>query len=183
MLLTRAIAAFAAACAAGCPLFEKAAEPCAIDGTTELGIVIADQNGNLTALAEMGEVPLIAAPQGGHILLAAPRIKMTTATCEVQVTASLRDLSTNIVIGLEQRPIRVHQRADGWATPPDPADLSDLANVAVCPSSVSMVAGIPARLEVKIVDPDGSATVTTALDAIPTCGDSQYCVYECNGAN
>ena len=71
--------------------------------------VVADSAGNVTTLEENGQVPLISAPQGGFIALLAPRMQTKLSSCRVQISAALRDMSTNLVVGLEQRKqVRLH---------------------------------------------------------------------------
>lgn len=165
---------------AGCTLFEDDPEACVVDATTELGVVFADENGNVSDLTEMGQFPLIAAPQGGFISLLAPRMKTKIGKCQVQVSAAVRDMTSNLVIGLEQRPVTLYRHSDGWATPPDPADLSDLPNVALCPSSATtMIDGNPFKIEVKVIGLTTADSPSTTVIAIPSCNGSQYCVSEC----
>lgn len=91
-------------------------------------------------------------------------------------------MTTNLVIGLEQRPVTLYRHSDGWAVPPDPAGLSDLANVAICPSSMtSMIVGRPFKVEVKVVGESTPSPSTTTI-AIPSCNDSQYCQSECSSS-
>ena len=96
-----------------------------------------------------------------------------------QVSAALRDMSTNLVVGLEQRPVTLHRRSDGWAIPPDPAALSDLANVAVCPSSATTsIDGVPFRVEVKVIGLTTADSPSASTIGVPIC-DSDYCRNEC----
>lgn len=187
MLLTRvrmspprsAIVALLLVPLASCTLFEDEPEECVVDATTEIGAVFADAAGNVSELVDNGEFPLIAAPQGGFIAMLSPRLKIDMPRCQVQVSAALRDMTTNLVVGLEQRPVTLYRHADGWADPPDPAELSDLPNVAVCPSSATMgIDGKPFKVEVKVVGLATGAPTGTVI-GIPTCGQDQYCKAEC----
>ncbi|MGE0400479.1 MAG: hypothetical protein AB7T06_27455 [Kofleriaceae bacterium] len=180
MLLARALVLLPLA---SCTLFEDDPEACEVDATTELGVVYADQDFNVHVLDENGEFPLIAAPQGGFIAMLAPRMKTKTSRCRVQISAALRDMTTNLVVGLEQRPVTLYRKSDGWAIPPDPADLSDLANVAICPSSAtSMIDGNPFRVEVKVVGLTTAESPSAATVGIPSCNGSQYCTSECSNS-
>lgn len=165
---------------AGCPIFEEEAEDCVVDATTELGAVYADENFDVHELAESGQFPLTTAPQGGFIALLGPRMKTKLTKCRVQVSAAVRDMTSNLVVGLEQRPVTLYRRADGWALPPSPADLSDLANVALCPSSATTtIDGNPFKIEIKIVGPTTAESPSFSTIGIPSCNGSQYCQSEC----
>jgi hypothetical protein len=166
---------------AGCTLFEDEPEACSVDASTELGVVFADERGNVSVLDENGEFPLISAPQGGFIALLAPRMKTEVTRCQVQISAALRDMTTNLVVGLEQRPVTLTRHSDGWAIPPDPAGLSDLANVAICPSSASTaIDGNPFQIEVKVIGLTTADSPSTTTIGIPSCNGSQYCQSECS---
>ncbi len=160
----------------GCWLFD--ASPCDVDGTAEVGLVFADEAGRVHDVGQGDAIPLISAPQGGHIVLVAPRIRARSA-CEVQVNAALRDPASLRVLGLEERPVVVHPRGDGWAAPEDPAGLSDLANVAVCPSVVTdAIDGAPFLLEVQLVDGAGTRIAGGSATVRPTCSHD-YCRSDC----
>jgi hypothetical protein len=160
----------------GCWL--SSASPCEVDGTAEVGLVYADENGRVHDVGQGDAIPLLSAPQGGHIVLVAPRIR-ARSECEVQVNASLRDPASLRVIGLEERPVVVHPRGDGWAAPEDPAGLSDLANVAVCPSVVTdAIDGQPFLLEVQLVDDAGTRIAGGTATVLPTCSHD-YCRSDC----
>ena len=179
MLLTRGsliVCGVLAACG------DPAAPACEVPGDVELGLVAATAAGELVDLAAGDDVPLTFAPQGGHILLVAPRIR-DLAACTVDVTAALRDKTNDRVVGLEQRPIELTPRADGWAVPADPTSLAGLANLAVCPTSAAStpINDHVFQLEVSIDAGDGVARPMVALDVMPRCAvDDTYCACDCD---
>ena len=183
MLLARRpllLAAAALLLLGGCPWLSEA-EPCEVTSATEISLVLANADGAVSDVAEDGPLPLISAPQGGFIALVAPRVRVASSACQLQINAALREVSgAGRVIGLEERPITVHRRADGWAAPENPAGLSDLANVAVCPSSVTTaIDGQPFRLEVRVLDQGGGAPLVEASATVrPTC-TSAFCRSSC----
>ncbi|MEO6773531.1 MAG: hypothetical protein ABI467_10990 [Kofleriaceae bacterium] len=152
-------------------------------GTTdglEAELVAADGSGNLITLHDGDPVPLMRAPQGGHILLVGARVH-SDDTCDLDATGSLRDLATNRVIGLDERTLYVTATGDGWAAPEQPVDLNAMPNVAVCPTSATTAAveGNPYQLEVAISS-NGSQVADLEITAIPTCApDDTYCMTEC----
>jgi hypothetical protein len=165
---------------ASCTLFEDDPEQCTVDASTELGVVFADEGGNVSVLDENGQFPLISAPQGGFIALLAPRMKTKVARCQVQISAALRDMTSNLVVGLEQRPVTLTRQSDGWAIPPDPAGLSDLANVAICPPSANTaIDGHPFAIEVKVIGLTTADSPSASTVGIPSCNGSQDCTSEC----
>jgi len=122
--------------------------------------------GGAVDLSDGGAVALTVPPQGGIVLLAGGRARNLDG-CAATVTASLRDPSSGMVIGLESRPSQLTLGADGWGYPTIELFFA-LANVAVCPSASTTrdVFGNPWLLEVRITDGrrDGTATVTVVPD-------------------
>jgi hypothetical protein len=153
------------------------------DNGLEAEIVAADENYNLVTLHDGDHVPLLRAPQGGHIILVGARVH-SDDTCELDATGSLRDTASNRVIGLDERALYVNATSDGWAAPQQPVDLSAMPNVAVCPTSATTAAidGKPYQLELAI-SANGSQVADVKIMAIPTCGSSDtYCTSECGGS-
>jgi hypothetical protein len=146
----------------------------------EAELVAADQSGNLVTLHDGDHVPLMRAPQGGHILLVGARVH-SDDTCDLDATGSLRDTASNRVIGLDERTLYVNATGDGWAAPQQPVELNAMPNVAVCPTSATTAAinGNPYQLEVAISS-GGSQVADLKITAIPTCAtDDTYCAQEC----
>jgi len=146
----------------------------------EAELVAADQSGNLVTLHDGDHVPLMRAPQGGHILLVGARVH-SDDTCDLDATGSLRDTASNRVIGLDERTLYVTATGDGWAAPQQPVDLNAMPNIAVCPTSATTAAinGNPYQLEIAITT-GGSQVADLKIMAIPTCGtDDTYCAQEC----
>jgi len=179
VLLNRAV--FLLALAGGCiwPGGDDEPEDCDLSAGLDAEIVFANQMGTVARVADQPNVPLITAPQGGHILLIGARVHATVKSCSVDVNAALRDPATNRVLGLEERPITISSNGGEWAGPPPSVGLSDMANVAVCPSSAATtsVDAHPYQVEVRIVS--AGTTIANATATItPTCNDS-YCRNDC----
>ena len=176
LLRTAAIVAMLA----GCP-----ANPseCKLPAGAELEaqLVAADANGMMQPVSDGAHVSLMGAPQGGHILLVGARIH-NDDTCQLDATASLRDIASNRVLGVDERTMYLSKTGDGWSQPD--ASLSAVPNVAVCPTSATAasVNNHPYELEIVIVDGDGKQVADVKASVIPTCatGDD-YCVEECAG--
>ena len=150
------------------------------NGSLEAELVAADGDGNLITLHDGDRVPLMRAPQGGHILLVGARVH-SDDTCDLDATGSLRDTTSNRVIGLDERTLYVSATGDGWAAPQQPVDLNAMPNVAVCPTSATTAAinGNPYQLEVAITT-GGMQVSDLEIMAIPTCAaNDTYCAQEC----
>lgn len=180
MLLTRLAAI--AALAGGCvwPGGDDEPSACELGADLDAEIVFADQMGTVARVADQPNVPLIAAPQGGHILLVGARVRATVKSCAVVVNAALRDPATNRVLGLEERPVTISSYGGEWAGPPPAVGLSDLANVAVCPSAIASASidAHPSTLEVRI-SASGIEIAHATATITPTCSDS-YCHGDCS---
>jgi hypothetical protein len=94
-------------------------------------------------------------------------------TCGVELTIGLRDECTGEIIGSEGRPVNL-VATDGAnvAGPADPTQISNFANVAVCPnvSSSRNVQDERYRLEAVAVDRDGRMA-TAQVHVVPFCAD------------
>jgi hypothetical protein len=182
-------AAFVLVALAGCPA--PTHNQCAIPDAGALGggpgdngleaeLVAADGNGGSVTLHDGDHVPLLRAPQGGHILLVGARIH-TDETCDLDATGSLRDTASNRVIGLDERTLYVSATGDGWAAPEVPIQLDAAPNIAVCPTAATTAAidGNPYQLELAITT-HGAQVADVKIMAIPTCMDGDtYCAQEC----
>ena len=112
---------------AGCPSDDDLPE-CTMVGQDDVMIVASDPYSVISDVSDGSQVPLMSAPQGGHIMLVGARVR-AAHDCQLSATASLRDPVTNRVIGLEQRPLLLERGNNGWATPKQ--GLSAMPNVAV----------------------------------------------------
>jgi len=166
---------------AGCPLDHELPE-CDVLDTTSVMLVAGDLDNHTIDITDGTRIPLIGAPQGGHILLVGASVK-AAHDCQLVATASLRDTATNRVLGLEQRPLLLEQQSNGWAQPRHTLDA--MPNVAVCPSAASSTAVYDHeyKLEVALTTLDGASIITASAMVIPTCQASDgYCTVDC-GAN
>ena len=122
-------------------------------------------------------LPLIAAPQGGHILLVGARVKVAR-DCSFVATAALRDVATQRVLGLEQRPLLLDRGADGWARPRE--ELAAMPNVAVCPSSAATTTIFDHEYQVELSVETRAGVQLAQLTALvtPTCSDD-WCQSDC----
>ena len=188
MLLARAALVGSVVALAGCPAHDLPAchvvpaDGGAVGGgsnAVEAVLVAAGDDGVLVEIHDGSPVPLVRAPQGGHIMLVGAKLK-GSSDCMLDATGALRDPASGRVIGLDERALLLSTGADGWSQPSDPP-LSSMPNVAVCPSSAATrsVDGNPYMLEVTLRD--GATTVATLTATVtPTCaaGDG-YCHTEC----
>jgi hypothetical protein len=147
----------------------------------ELRILYRGADGNVQEARAMDAVPLLAAPQGGRILLVGVRARNVQG-CNVELSSALVDSPRNSVVSLEKRPIVLEMGADGWLSPKRPTASSNYSNLPGCPRSdlTRPVDGEVYQLRVSLVDSKGR-TAVASLDVIPTCsGDVETCRCECS---
>lgn len=139
--------------------------------------ISAGEDGVEVELRDGDPIALFPPPQGGMILLAGGRARNLDG-CASQVTASLRDPASGMVIALESRPSQLAAGADGWGRPIG-ALFWTLANVAPCPNAAAGrdVYGGAWQLEVRLDSANRSGTVVRTV--VPTCGDD-YCRCLCD---
>ena len=151
---------------------------CSVADTSAIALVASDGQ-RVFDIADGAQVPLLGAPQGGHILLVGARVK-TASACQLTATAALRDTTTQRVLGLEERPLLLDERADGWAVPPSTLDA--MPNVAVCPSAAatSNVYDHEYRLELTL-SKSGRQLASLSAMITPTCSQNAlaFCQSDC----
>ena len=155
------------------------------DAPLELAIVYRTLDGESVDVVDGAAVPLIQPPQGGKVLMVGARVRNVDA-CMVQLTASLRDECTGRIVALEQRPVILADRGDGWGEPADAVRLDDFANVPACPSAAAErdIEGEPYLVKVRVEDGAGRSA-EAELTVVPECAEAaneQQCKCECDGA-
>jgi hypothetical protein len=180
-VLLRATAALVAVLDTGCWLYGEGDPVCRAGDPTlpaELELVVQTRDGELTALADGGTVPMTAPPQGGYVALIGVRVN-NAELCGAELQIALIDPCSDRVIALERRPVSFRIADDLWAEPKQPAELSDYANVAACPSVTPAhdVDRNPAIVEAQLFEPNGRVT-TRRIVATPSCEGDTWC--ECN---
>jgi hypothetical protein len=160
---------------AGCP--EETLPECDVIDPTDVVLVASDNSSAPFDITDGAHVPLIGAPQGGHILLVGARVR-AAHDCQLVATASLRDPVTQRVLGLEERPLLLERNAHGWAVPR--ATLDAMPNVAVCPSAAAStpIFNHEYKLEVALATLGGEPITTATAMITPSCSDA-YCESDC----
>jgi len=146
---------------------------------SNIQLVASDFNDHLIDITDGSQVTLLGAPQGGHILLVGARIK-AAGDCQLVANAALRDTATNRVLGLEQRPLLLERRSDGWAVPR--RGLDAMPNVAVCPASAAstMIYNHEYKLEVTLMTLDEQPVASASAMITPTCLPTDgFCEGDC----
>lgn len=138
----------------------------------------------LVDVADGAATPVVRPPQGGQVTYAAARVRNMNR-CNVQFRGSYRDPTTNNELGFDGRGTNLIVGDDGWGRP-DPAQLSTLANIPLCPDNDPMrdYQGQPAILQMVVQDQHGHA-LTLRKTVTPTCTANDpsaraLCVCECN---
>jgi hypothetical protein len=170
----------------GGPDAQPDAIPCATVGDltqpVEMQVVYRTSTGIAAPLEDGAELPLVNPPQGGKILLVGVRVK-NVDLCQATVQVAMKDLVTGRVAGIERRPVAWRIADDGFAEPSQPHEISDYANVPVCPNAniAQDIDGNPWQLEVRFYDRDQHAT-EQLLTVTPSCADDvdpALCMCEC----
>lgn len=141
-------------------------------------------SGTLVDVAAGDPVPLVRPPQGGQVTYAAARVRNINR-CSVQFRGRFRDPTTNNELGFDGRGADLIVGDDGWGRP-DVTQVSDLANIPLCPDNdpTRDNQGQPALLEIAVADQHGHS-VTVSKMVVPTCtaidaAARALCVCECN---
>jgi hypothetical protein len=155
------------------------------DAAPEVEILVRDVGGGARVAEDLEPVDLILPPQGGKVLLVAPRVRNMDA-CSLRVTATLRDECTNRILGIEARPLKLAASGDGWAVPVNPQLVSNWSNVPACPTAAAVrdVEGEPYLLTITVEDAQGR-TASTSQRIVPTCAEPENlerCLCECDAS-
>ena len=148
----------------------------------QMQVVARTLDGTAAPVADGAEVALTNPPQGGKVLLIGVRVK-NVDLCDATVQVAVKDLVTGRVAGIERRPVAWRIADDGFAEPAQPDQLSDYANVPVCPNANldQDIDGNPWQLEVRFYDRSQDAT-EQILTVTPSCAadpDPVTCMCEC----
>ena len=144
--------------------------------------LVTSAGGALRSVEAGDDCALVTAPQGGHIVLAAARVRNMSAG-PVQLTGWLADPASGGAFGLESRPAELVAAADGWAEPARPDSLASFANIAACPSA-SLPRDVDDQawsLAVRVEDCAGRAAEIAAL-VTPRCApdSAELCACQCD---
>jgi hypothetical protein len=139
----------------------------------------------LSMLSEGDPVALVAAPQGGHVIHVAPKVRgMTRNIANLRVR--VRDPGTNLIQVEEARDV-VWKPVPGEPDlmQPDLASVTQVSHVPACPDyDARSIVDTPWNLELIVKEVDGPGTGSVTIGVVPSClqtdpGDQQQCVCEC----
>jgi hypothetical protein len=148
-----------------------------VSSPAELQIIHQDASFSVVETQPMAQVPLIAPPQGGWILLLGVRARNIDG-CQATLKTALVDACTNQILQLDSRPTQLDMDADGWGV----SSLTTFGNLPVCPDLTAKrdLDNVPYMITVAIEDADGQKA-TASLTVVPTCPtDSPGCFCECD---
>jgi hypothetical protein len=182
-LLRTYVLALAALGTSACPGPE--AEPFIgeLEQDVQMELVYRTVEGTVAACTPDGEVPIVRPPQGGQVILVAPRARNLNPL-GVQLSVHLTDECTGRIVALEQRPVNLVDTGDGWGVPERPATLSNFSNLAVCPSASRTrdLDGNYYQLTIELTDRDGRKS-SGSMRIMPVCGEpglAEDCACECD---
>ena len=142
----------------------------------EIQIVHLDANNAVIETQPMGQVPLIAPPQGGWIVLLGVRAK--NVDDQATITTALVDSCDDQILQIDRRPTHLDIGADGWGQ----SSLTTFGNLPVCPAVTATrdLHDVPYIIKVSVEDTDGQKA-TTSLTVVPTCPtETSRCPCECD---
>jgi hypothetical protein len=175
------IAALLAACGGGgddapadalprCPIGDPSAP-------AELEIVHLDRDNQVVTTASSQQVPLVAPPQGGWIVLLGARARNLDG-CEVQLTTSFHDLCSPDIIKVDARPTHLDPTGDGWGL----TSVTTFANLPFCPQPAAPrnLHDQPFVVTVTLEDLDGKRA-SRDITIVPVCPEgSESCRCQCD---
>ena len=143
----------------------------------EMQIIHLDENNAVFSTQSMQQVPLIAPPQGGWIVLLGVRAKNLDG-CQAVLTTALVDACDNQIIQIDRRPTQLNMDADGWGV----STLTTFGNLPVCPQLTAArdLDNVPYMISVTIEDGEGQKASST-MTVVPTCpSGASRCPCECD---
>lgn len=144
----------------------------------ELQVVRWEDGGQLLPVASGDVVPLVNAPQGGHFLFVAARVR-NLAGHDVDMFAEVEDAQTGEKINVAvARPFMI-TAADGWSDP-EHETFTTLDMVQLCPMGVGLdLDGRAVKLTLRVHELSTKRTAASSVEIRPACGDSPLCQCEC----
>jgi hypothetical protein len=129
----------------------------------------ASEGGEFVELHDGDALPLVTPPQGGHVSFVGARAR-NIDPCHVHISATLRSLTTALIVTEESRDISMTPEPDGWAEP-NLVDISSVANVPMCPDyHDEAIVDTEYGLEVRLVDSRGASFGGTVdRNVVPRC--------------
>jgi hypothetical protein len=135
----------------------------------EVAIMYRSRDGMAVDATDGAHVPLIFPPQGGFVMLVGARVHRFDPA-SVTITASLRDALDSPVLTLEMRPVELATGIDGWASPANPSDMFDWANLPTCPLAMATRNLYDQTYVLRIAAVDGGGTMAEQrLSIVPAC--------------
>lgn len=141
------------------------------DAGPEMIIIHQTVGGTIAETLAEGPVPLIEPPQGGRVIFVAARARNLDG-CPINVTAALRDVCTNRVVGFESRDVLMKPTGDGWIEPEFPDQLANYSNLAACPVAAATrdIHDQRYMLEVRLTDVAGRS-IEKHVPVFPVCAE------------
>lgn len=151
-----------------------------VEPPLELQVVRWVEPGGLEPVPPGGEVPLALAPQGGHFVFVAARVRGLSSD-RVRMNATLRDEATDTAISAAVARPAMAQAGDGWWDP-EHETFTTLDMVQVCPRGVGLdLDGRGVVLAVTVVEISTGREGTIEQVIRPVCAgdDAAFCTCEC----
>jgi len=143
------------------------------------------ENTPLKMLSDGDPIQLIAAPQGGHVIHVAAKVRGMTRDI-ANLRARIRYPDTNLIQTEEARDV-VWKPVPGEPDlmQPDPSSITQVSHIPACPDyETSDIVDQLWKLEVVVTEVDGPGVGSTTIGVVPKClqtdpADETQCRCEC----
>lgn len=141
------------------------------DAGPEMVVIHQTASGTVSRTVSNAPVPMIEPPQGGRVVFIGARAKNMDG-CPINITTSLIDDCTGLVVGFEGRDVLMKPAGDGWIEPEFPDELANYSNLATCPVAARdrKINDETYTLEVRLADKAGRK-ITQRLPIRPVCAE------------
>jgi hypothetical protein len=152
-----------------CPIGDMSAAP-------EVEIMHLDGQSAVVHTQAMAEVPLLAPPQGGWIVLLGAKARNIDG-CRLTLKTVLVDACNDQILQIDSRPTKLEVGSDGWGV----SSATTFGNLPVCPQLTAErdLHDAPYRVQVILEDGDGKKGQAD-MTIVPVCpANTPLCTCQC----
>jgi len=152
-----------------CPIGDMSAAP-------EVEIMHLDAQNAMIKTEAMAQVPLLAPPQGGWIVLLGAKARNIDG-CRLTLKTVLVDACNNQLLQIDQRPTKLEVGGDGWGV----SSVTTFGNLPVCPQLTAErdLHNVPYKVQVILEDGDGKKG-QAEMTVVPVCpANTPLCTCQC----
>ena len=152
-----------------CPIGDMSAAP-------EVEIMHLDGQSAVVQTQAMAQVPLLAPPQGGWIVLLGAKARNIDG-CRLTLKTVLVDACNDQILQIDSRPTKLEVGSDGWGV----SSATTFGNLPVCPQLTAErdLHDAPYRVQVILEDGDGKKGQAD-MTIVPVCpANTPLCTCQC----